>query len=559
LGEFDAAPSLPAGESSGNDFRALRDKMLDAFPAPVSNEMRDAYFVQTISHALDQIDSLKTARPYLGKNIPLDYEGARTMRMPEKMSTVKKTISDMAGHLEGQIIWGHPNTQLNVVPPPTIPSIAGQLFASIYNPNIIWDAYSHRLAQSEVEVASMCADLIGYNAAEASGVFTFGGTGTTFYGVKLGLEKALPGAFCTGVRQDAKVIASDAAHYAKLSALAWLGLGTDNLVTVPTDLDNSMRLAEFESILRELLDKKQRIACIIATMGTTDAFGVDNLEFIANLRDAVVKDYKLEYRPHIHADAVIGWAWSVFNGYDFIGNPMNFPPRTLRSLWDTHSGIRSLYRADSIGVDFHKTGYTPYVSSLFLCKDRRDLDLISRDKEAMPYLFQFGSYHPGIFTMETSRFGGAVLSAWGNLNYFGKEGYRALLGYVVTIAEMLRHRIEKLPYAALVNDYNNGPVTLFRVYPDGVDSKAMLRREMTDATAGAEVRQYNDYNRRVFGQLQAMMDAGRGIALSLTDRYRVAASGEPIVALKSFVMSPYTGEESMGQLVACLDEARTAC
>ena len=61
-------------------------------------------------------------------------------------------------------------------------------------------------------------------------------------------------------------------------------------------------------------------------MGTTDAFGVDDLDAIADLRDRLVEDYGLDYTPHVHADAVIGWAWSVFNDYDFERNPLGFAP-----------------------------------------------------------------------------------------------------------------------------------------------------------------------------------------------------------------------------------------
>ena len=32
-------------------------------------------------------------------------------------------------------------------------------------------------------------------------------------------------------------------------------------------------------------------------------------------RDNLVREFELDYTPHIHADAVIGWAWSVFNNF----------------------------------------------------------------------------------------------------------------------------------------------------------------------------------------------------------------------------------------------------
>ncbi len=242
-GAWPKAPAEPKAEVAG-DYSHVLDQVRLSFPAPVSDPVKDGYFVHIVSQGLDRLDGLKTERPYLGQRQELDYEQARRMTIPENMSTLEEAVLQLADYLQGLFIWGHPRTQENVIPPASIPAIMGHLYASIYNPNIIWDEYSHRLGQAEVEVSSMCASLIGYDPAAAAGVFTFGGTGTVFYGVKLGLEKAQPGAFSEGVRENLKVVSSEAAHYAKLNALGWLGLGIKNLVTVPTDGDNSMGLSE---------------------------------------------------------------------------------------------------------------------------------------------------------------------------------------------------------------------------------------------------------------------------------------------------------------------------
>ena len=87
-----------------------------------------------------------------------------------------------------------------------------------------------------------------------------------------------------------------------------------------------------EEAARDLLGQGRRIVAMVATMGTTDAFGIDDLDAIADLRDRLVEEYNLDYTPHIHADAVIGWAWSVFNDYDFEENLLGFRPRTVRAL-----------------------------------------------------------------------------------------------------------------------------------------------------------------------------------------------------------------------------------
>ena len=57
---------------------------------------------------------------------------------------------------------------------------------------------------------AMTAALVGYDPARADGVFTFGGTGTLLYGVKIGLEKAVPGARRDGLRTPAVIVCSDA-------------------------------------------------------------------------------------------------------------------------------------------------------------------------------------------------------------------------------------------------------------------------------------------------------------------------------------------------------------
>ncbi|MFM7835862.1 MAG: pyridoxal-dependent decarboxylase, partial [Planctomycetaceae bacterium] len=220
------------------------------------------------------------------------------------------------------------------------------------------------------------------------------------------IEKALPGSLHSGISgQPPVVVCSDQAHYAVSTAAAWLGLGLDQVVTIPASPNNEIRTCLLESELRRLLKEGRRIAAITATMGTTDAFGLDALDQIRELRDQLAHEFSLDYLPHIHADAVIGWAWSVFREYDFTSNPLQFPDRTLRSLAGTIRRIRHLHLADSIGVDYHKTGFAPYISSAFISSNAADLKLITRDQSATPYLFQSGDYNPGRFTLETSRSG----------------------------------------------------------------------------------------------------------------------------------------------------------
>ncbi|HEV3340777.1 MAG TPA: pyridoxal-dependent decarboxylase [Pirellulales bacterium] len=526
------------------------------FPQPVSDPVHDAYVAFSVLRALDQVDRLKGQSPILGRPVEPDFAAAQGARLVEPGRTLEDVIPELVKHFEGMQIWGHPLSQINVVPPPSIAGILGVLLAAMFNPNLCSEESARGVSAAEERVVAMAADLLGYHPASAGGVFTFGGTGCLMYGVKVGLEKALPGSSRTGVSEPAAVLASDESHYSAVNVAGWLGIGQDHVVRVPTTADNAVCLDKLAVASREVLRERRRIAAIVATMGTTDAFGIDDLAAIRSLRDELVREFALDYRPHIHADAVIGWAWSVFADYDFGNNPLGFAEPTLAALATAADRMRCLPLADSIGIDFHKTGYVPYVSSLALFAAGSDFDLIRRPRNTMPYLFQAGRHHPGTFTLETTRSGLGPMSALANLLLLGKEGLRVLIGHAVEMAQALRREIEGEPALAVLNGRNVGPVTLFRVYPPGVDKETAASREFSDPAFHEEVVRINEFNRAVFRRVWAEATAGRGIAISMTDCYRHSEFGTPIAALKSYVLSPFTDVPQMRDLVRHVLAAR---
>ncbi len=537
-------------------YQDIVSSLRQSFPQPVSDQVHDAYFVFSILRALDQVDRMKSASPLLGKPAVLDYEAAKLRRVEEQPQSLEQVTAALVEHLSGMFIWGHPRAQINVIPYPTIPSVIGGLLPSIYNPNLVSEESSRQVAAAEVEVSAMTANLVGYDAQTSAGLFTFGGTGTLLYGVKLGLEKACPGTRKQGLREQPVILCSERAHYGCLSVANWLGIGQDNVIQVPCTPENEIRTCLLETMARDVLKSGRKIAAIVATMGTTDHFGLDDLKAVREIRDKLVEEFGLEYVPHIHADAVIGWAWSVFNDYDFDQNPLGFRHRTVRALAGTRRRIQQLPLADSVGVDFHKTGFTPYVSSLFLVKDARDLELLCRKPEETPYLFHDGHYHPGRYTLEATRSGTGPMAALANLLLFGKNGFRALLGHVVTMAESLREHLDGHAATTVVNKGNFGPVTLFRVYPDGVDTFGISAKEQHDPAHREQLQAHNAYNRRVFQLVQADALQGAGVVISLTDCYRETDYGEPIAALKSYILSPFSEERYIDAVLDSLWKAR---
>lgn len=537
-------------------YRDILDSIRLAFPQPVSDLIRDAYLVQTVARALDRVDALKSELPLLGVREPLDYSAAQAARLAEQPLSLEAVTEELVSYLEGITIWGHPRTQQNVVPPPTIAALIGMMIAELYNPNLAWDEYSHKIAFAEVEVVAMIAELIGYEPKQAAGVFTFGGTGTTLYGIKVGLEKAIPNSLTNGVRQDAVVFASDCSHYCRDNIAGWLGLGTKNLVIIPTNYRNEIDIELLRDKAHAVLSSGLKIAGFICTMGTTDAFGLDNLLEVVQLRDELVAEFGLTYHPHVHADAVIGWAWSVFNNYSFEDNLLGFGPSTRHALALVRKRMRHLHLADSVGVDFHKTGFTPYISSLVLFKTRHDLQLLTRSPERMPYLYHYGQYYPGHYTLETSRSGAGVLAALANLKLFGIQGLQVLLGHLVEMTQLLRKYLEGNAFTTVLNDDNYGTVTLFRAYPDGVETPDIKEQELIDPAFRNALLRHNDYNRCIEEYVHKEAMAGRGVVISRTDCYRHTSYGEPVVALKSYIMSPFVDETSVQLVVDKVLKAR---
>ena len=397
------------------------------------------------SAALEQVDALKSQAPVLGTPCQPNYAAARYDRLPPDGQRLEQVIPELVKYLHGMFIWGHPRSQLNIVPQPTIASIIGVLLPSIYNPNMCSDESAVRMAEAEVRVAAMTAGMVGYDPKPSAGVFTFGGTGGLLYGVRIGLEKALPGSGQYGLREKTVVLTSQQGHYATLNVAAWLGIGQENVLAVPTHADNSMRLDLLEKTARQALSEGCKIAAIIATLGTTDAFGLDDLEGISALCDRLVAEFSLDYRPHIHADAVIGWAWSAFNDYDWLGNELGFRGRTVRRWRPRPIAFGTCrWRTRSASIFIKPASRPTFRRWCWSAAAKISIESLGPAK-LCPICFSRANTIRRCTRWKQPAAAAVALSALASLLLLGKEGLRVLLGHAVEMAEVLRERIESHP------------------------------------------------------------------------------------------------------------------
>lgn len=492
----------------------------------------------------------------IGSKQAVDYDALfRQAVFPARLGVEEEVADFLCRLYEGVNLWSDPQMQVNVVPPPTNISIVAGALAARFNENSIWDHYGLSAARSEVLAIGMLADLIGFDKERAGGIFTFGGTGCNLYATRIGIEKADPDAKHTGIRDRIHVYCSDLSHYSIKSAAIWTGIGLDNVRIIPSTDDNAMDIGALEAAMEESVAAGARIGTIFATMGTTDAFGLDPLGAIVRLRDAFQE--RLGYSIHVHADAVIGWPFLTFCGDRRLAH---LPAPLRQELASILNRIGELREADSVGIDFHKTGWSPYLCSAFVVRDKQDLFLLEKLKREMPYLYHGDGYQPGTFTLESSRPNYAQ-KALANMLLLGREGYEVLSIHLLTMADYLRGKLHATPEIAVLNCHNPAFVTDFRIYPEtrlADDGTPLASREIHDLVPADFTVRINDYNRRIAERLIARAEQEGSSMISYTESYKTTREGRTILGLKSFPMSPFMDTKHMDTLVTDIYVAKQA-
>jgi hypothetical protein len=89
-----------------------------------------------------------------------------------------------------------------------------------------------------------------------------------------------------------------------------------------------------------------------------------------------------------------------------------------------------------------------------------------------------------------------------------------------------------------------------------VDTFEVHERELKDPKFTEKLREYNEYNRRIFEQMQSEALTGQGVVISMTDCYRESDTGEPINALKSYLLSPFADEQHVDEVLKSIWRAR---
>jgi L-2,4-diaminobutyrate decarboxylase len=548
--------------------------MLSAFPSPFRSD--DDPLSEAVAEAVRLIADLRPeplGPGFLGKNpaLTIDFDRVKQARIPEGMAEMGDVVRQVVDLFEGAPNWGHPLTMCNVVPQANTMAIIASMLAQVYSPNMLEGEYAWNVHRAELETGAMLADAFGWESEKAGCVYTYGGSGCWTYGVKYALTRVLKGSRDAGVRKDAKVICSHQAHYTMMNSTDWTGLGMDNIVRVRTaSLSNAMDVGHLEELLRVFSSTGVPVACVVCTMGTTDANAFDPAHKVRALLDKYPNPPQYG-KALLYCDAVVGWSWTLFQKYDFANNPLGFSDDVLPNLARDAMAASRVKFADAVGVDFHKVGWTPYASSVFVYKDAAEFEgLLKRPESA--YLQPRSPYNPLDYTLEVSRASTGCLAGWATLKYLGYEGFHSILGGILETQNYLRRLIEEHSDLACTNPDDYGLCTLFRAYPKGVDGLGQYQRELNDPSARAELIENNRLTRRIGDKLWEWFRSGKRIDdlatpyMSFSTGFR-AASYNPdgtdadavVYALKIFPMNVHIVPGLMRHVLKCVLAARDEC
>ncbi|MDC8829939.1 pyridoxal-dependent aspartate 1-decarboxylase PanP [Alteromonas gilva] len=270
-----------------------------------------------------------------------------------------------------------------------------------------------------------------HSARHALGAFCSGGTVANITALWVARNKCLgPDGQFAGVARaglasayrhyginNLGVLCSKRGHYSLSKAVDVLGIGRDNLVTLPCPeqvLDPELALKKG----REYQEQGNRLLSIIGIGGTTETGHVDPLDELA--------DVAKELGCWFHVDAAWGGATLFSKSYRGI--------------------LKGIERADSVTIDAHKQMYVPMGAGMALFKNPEDANAVRHHAQ---YILREGSKDLGATTLEGSRNGMAMM-VYSSLHIIGRRGYELLINQSIEKAKKYAAMIDALPDFELV-------------------------------------------------------------------------------------------------------------
>lgn len=396
--------------------QALRRIWRSPSPADLARRLR-AFEELAIEHLTTGGGALKEATP---ERASRSFRRARMSEKGERVSAIVRALR------EDLLPFCHDKRDPTYVahldvPPADLSIAAGVLVRALAQDPVTWTS-SRAGTFVEQEVLRWLASLVFPQAEHAGGVACSGGTQANLHAVLLARNLALPDAARLGIAaamrksgaRSLKVLASSAAHGSVRAAVRHTGIGSENLVSIPVDAADAVRLDALEEALAAAAREGDKVALVLLTAGTVGVGAIDPLpEAIAVAR---------RYGARVHVDAAHG-AILLFS--------RRYAPR-----------LAGIELADSVVADPHKIlGLNQGLGALLL-QNYADAGAVAKDPS--PY-FASAPDMPSFarFTLDGTR-PLQALGAWILMHHLGRAGYERVVDHLFALTT---HFVEGLEHA----------------------------------------------------------------------------------------------------------------
>ena len=314
--------------------------------------------------------------------------------------------------------------------------------------------------------------------------------------------------------EDTAILVSQRGHYSLSKSSDILGIGSDNIISIPTTSENKIDIQQLRQKCLELKHNKVHIMAIVGIAGTTETGNVDDLDAIANVAT--------EFNTHFHVDAAWGGPTLFSNNYKGL--------------------LKGIERADSVTFDAHKQLYIPMGAGLVVFKDPATPNAIEHHAQ---YIIRKGSRDLGSKTLEGSRPGMAMLIHSG-LRILGRRGYEILIDQGIQKAKTFAHMIEQEPDFELVSKPELNILT-YRYCPKWIREELIHADESHSAAI-------NGLISRITKTIQKTQRARGKSFVSRTKLTPAIYNGEPCIVFRVVLANPLTDKAI---LQAVLDEQKS--
>ena len=239
------------------------------------------------------------------------------------------------------------------------------------------------------------------------------------------------------------------AHYSLIKVAGALGLGKNQIESIPVDEHFRMDLGSLEKCLEDCCKRQRPVIALVAILGNTEEGAVDQIHEVMRLQDEFRRK-GLEF--YLHCDGAWGgYVKSLF--YDEDGNEVSQPGSIVKSvrMWpsdEVFKSFRAVSRADSVTIDPHKLGYVPYPCGAIVFKNSHARDLISFNEAYYVFREEDEKEQPfiGRFILEGSKPGAAAAACWlaHKVVPLNQSGYGKLIGKSIQGAQELNLKCKDL-------------------------------------------------------------------------------------------------------------------